>query len=391
GNGDEAGILTDCPRLTTIQGKFSVSGRAVVYNNTLLAVATGDDTSYSIPDGVTRLGSRSVYGVKELGVPASVNKITNSAFADTSTVNRDTLFVYFKGDTPPQCEDHPLGSPGGKSCSPVKVFVPAVIRDGSVDVVETNARIEQFRAAFGNDADLMKFAYYTEWPLVEGISITATIARKQGYVCDSDANYNVQSEWLPNEHIAVLYQVGGVNKRADARIVSVNESGVAKIRFGVDYETPDNTACTLVYPPSAAKDDNSGVKDMFEMKYSHYQDGTLAGCPDVQVGTGSIQTTTPGLSVSAALSPIYSIFRFHLDQSFPIISIGSGYEFLYTISRSEDIDVCYFALLGSPYAGNYFFDAESTTGSVYRGEVWVNFPAGKSLLIDVSMFKSDVD
>ena len=384
GNGDEAGILTDCPRLTTIQGKFSVSGRAVVYNNTLLAVATGDDTSYSIPDGVTRLGSRSVYGVKELGVPASVNKITNSAFADTSTVNRDTLFVYFKGDTPPQCEDHPLGSPGGKSCSPVKVFVPAVIRDGSVDVVETNARIEQFRAAFGNDADLMKFAYYTEWPLVEGISITATIARKQGYVCDSDANYNVQSEWLPNEHIAVLYQVGGVNKRADARIVSVNESGVAKIRFVVDYETPDNTACTLVYPPSAAYDDNSGVKDMFDMKYSHYQDGTLAGCTDVQVGTGSIQTTTPGLSVSAALSPIYSIFRFHLDKSFRSIVVSSGGVGLYGFSRSEDIDVCYFALSGSPEDRNYSINGEKD-GRQYIGSVLANFPAGKCVLIEVTM------
>ena len=165
---DAVGILTDCPKLTTIKGKFSVDDRALVLPLSkdifyLITVATGDDTSYCIPDGVTTICSRSIYGVKKLGVPATVNKILTSAFMFSES-NKDTVYVYFQGVTPPVCENHPLGPEDHKKCDHVKICVPPVINNGSVDKTATNARIEQFKQAFGNDGNLMTFAYYTDWP-----------------------------------------------------------------------------------------------------------------------------------------------------------------------------------------------------------------------------------
>ena len=126
----------------------------------MIAVATGNSTSYSIPDGVTIIGSRSVYGVKELGVPASVNKILDSGLS-VSLSSPDTVRVYFQGVTPPECGSQPLGD---IKCDHIKIYVPAVITGGSVDKTATDARIEQFRQAFGYDAAVMKFASYTDWP-----------------------------------------------------------------------------------------------------------------------------------------------------------------------------------------------------------------------------------
>ena len=364
GNGDEAGILTDCPKLTTIQGKFSVDGRAVVYNKTLLAVATGDDTSYSIPDGVTRLGSRSVYGVRELGVPASVTNIVNSALADTSRVDRDTIYIYFKGVTPPQCEDHPLGNDGEiDNCHPVKVLVPAVIVDGSVDVTKTKARIEEFKTAFGRNAARMKFSYYTDWPFDEGIHLTATLARKQAYTCDAIPKDSIPGIWFTNEHIAVLYEAGGVRKRADARITAVKPGGEATIRFTVDENAPEDLACTLVYPLSAAKEDNTGAISYGEMA-SNPQDGTPDGCFDVHVGSATFHTTNSVQTGKVKISPIYAIFKLSLasaiDADHPLTVKDNAGNVITTVKPKTGIDLAYVAMPVSPSTGKYYKFSAST-------------------------------
>ena len=302
-----SGLLTDCPRLTTIQGKFSVDDRAVVYNKTLLAVASGYDTSYSIPEGVTTIGSRCFYGMEKLGVPASVKEIKTSAF-EIPESRHDSLHIYFKGKNPPEtCEEDLLGD---RKSNVIRVHVPAVIVDGSVDVAQTNARIEAFKTAFGSDAARVKFSYYTEWPFDEGISVTATIARKRAYTGEI-ASDSLSGKWLKNESIAVLYEVGGVHKRADARITSVKPNGVASIWFTVDKNVPDNSdiACTLVYPLSAVNDANTGPKSYSDMANS--QDGTPYHCLDVHIGAGTIHTgDVPALSISTPLKPIYGVVRF---------------------------------------------------------------------------------
>jgi len=109
----------------------------------------------------------------------------------------------------------------------------------------------------------------------EGITITAQLAPKTGGATTravEDKTTYIEAKWAEHEHIAILYTVGSTKKVADAEITAVDGSGTATITFTVDGGTPDNTACTLVYPLSAAKDDHTGVKDAATLLAA--QDGT---------------------------------------------------------------------------------------------------------------------
>lgn len=150
----------------------------------------------------------------------------------------------------------------------------------------------------------------------EGITITAQLAPKTNGATTravSDGTDKIVSEWAKNEHIAVLYEVGGTKYAADATITAVDGSGAATIEFTVEDGTPDNTACTLVYPLSAAKDDHTGVKDAATLLAA--QDGTLSANLDVRVGAGTIQTSTPGLTVTTQPAAQFAIFKFTVKNS----------------------------------------------------------------------------
>ena len=152
----------------------------------------------------------------------------------------------------------------------------------------------------------------------EGITITAQLAPKTGGATTravSDGGNKIVAEWAENEHLAVLYEVSGTKKVADAEITAVDgTTGAATITFKVEDGTPDNTACTLVYPYSAAKDDHTGVKDAATLLAA--QNGTLSANLDVRVGAGTIQTTTPGLTVTTQPAAQFAIFKF-TTQSVP--------------------------------------------------------------------------
>ena len=146
-------------------------------------------------------------------------------------------------------------------------------------------------------------------------TITAQLAAKLAYtggeIADfTDATDNLTTmTWAVGEHIAILYEVSGTKKVADAEITAVDgTTGAATIQFTVEEGTPDNTACTLVYPYDAAKDDKSGVKDAATLLAA--QDGTLSANLDVRVGEGTIQTTTPGLTVTTQPEAQFAIFKF---------------------------------------------------------------------------------
>ena len=152
-------------------------------------------------------------------------------------------------------------------------------------------------------------------------TITAQLAAKLAYtggeIADfTDATDNLTTmTWAVGEHIAILYEVSGTKKVADAEITAVDgTTGAATITFKVEAGTPDNTPCTLVYPYSAAKDDHTGVKDAATLLAA--QDGTLSANLDVRVGAGTIQTTTPGLTVTTQPEAQFAIFKF-TTQSVP--------------------------------------------------------------------------
>ena len=121
----------------------------------------------------------------------------------------------------------------------------------------------------------------------------------------------IETKWAVNEHIAVLYEVSSTKYVADAEITAVDGSGTATITFTVDGGTANDTPCTLVYPLSAAKDDHTGVKDAATLLAA--QVGTLSANLDVRVGAGTIQTTTPGLTVTTQPAAQFAIFKFTLD------------------------------------------------------------------------------
>ena len=150
----------------------------------------------------------------------------------------------------------------------------------------------------------------------EGITITAQLAPKTSGATTravSEGSGKIVSEWAENEHLAVLYEVGGTKYAADATITAVDGLGAATIEFTVESGTPNNTDCTLVYPYDAAKDDHSGVKDAATLLAA--QDGTLNANLDVRVGAGTIQTTTPGLTVTTQPAAQFAIFKFTVKNS----------------------------------------------------------------------------
>ena len=158
----------------------------------------------------------------------------------------------------------------------------------------------------------------------KGITITATLAPKTAVtkaVADK-GDGRITVSWAQNEHISILYEVDETKYSADAEIISVDDEGTATIQFTVVDGTPDNTACTLVYPYSAAKDDKSGVKDAATLLAA--QDGTLNANLDVRVGAGTIQTTTPSLTVTTQPEAKFAIFKFTLsgpsiDATHPLV------------------------------------------------------------------------
>ena len=142
-------------------------------------------------------------------------------------------------------------------------------------------------------------------------TLTAKLAYTGGEIADfTDATADLTTmTWAVGEHIAILYEVGGTKKVADAEITAVDgTTGTATIQFTVEEGTPDNTPCTLVYPYDAAKDDHTGVKDAATLLAA--QDGTLSANLDVRVGAGTIQTTTPGLTVTTQPEAQFAIFKF---------------------------------------------------------------------------------
>ena len=145
----------------------------------------------------------------------------------------------------------------------------------------------------------------------EGITITAQLAPKTNGATTravEDKTTYIEAKWAVNEHIAVLYTKDATKYAADATITAVDGSGTATITFTVEAGTPDDTPCTLVYPYSAAKDDHTGVKDAATLLAN--QDGTLNANLDVRVGDGTIQTTTPGLTVTTQPAAQFAIFKF---------------------------------------------------------------------------------
>lgn len=212
----------------------------------------------------------------------------------------------------------------------------------------------------------------------EGITITAQLAPKDGGTTRavSDQSTYIKAEWAVDEHIAILYEVSSTKKVADARITAVDGSGVATITFIVDGSTANNTACTLVYPLSAAKDDNSGVKDYATLFAT--QNGALSASLDIRVGVGTIQAATPSLTVTTQPAAQYSIFKMTLkdiagsvDKSASeFIVRNSSNDIITTVTPTSATNKLYIALPNLT-TGTYWFSA-TVSGQPYIAKATVS-------------------
>ena len=217
----------------------------------------------------------------------------------------------------------------------------------------------------------------------KGITITATLAPKTAVtkaVADNGDN-KITVTWAENEHIAILYDKDGAQV-ADATITAVDgTTGAATISFTVVSGTADNTACTLVYPYSAAKDDKSGVKDAATLLSA--QDGTLNANLDVRVGAGTIRTTTPGLDVTTQPAAQFAIFKFTVknsdasaDINVSALTITIGTQD-YTITPASATSELYVAL-PAVSSQTVSFSATSSDSKTYTcSKDGVTFAAGK--------------
>ena len=233
----------------------------------------------------------------------------------------------------------------------------------------------------------------------EGITITAQLAPKSGNDATravSDQDSYIEAKWAVDEHIAILYEVSGTKYAADATITDVDETtGAATITFTVETGTADNTPCTLIYPLSAAKDDNTGLKDVDALLGA--QDGTLNANLDIRVGEGTIHTATPGLSVTTQPAAQYAIFKFttkNADGSATInvkpLTITTGAQ-NFVITPSEASSTFYAAL--PPLTGEAisFIATSSTNGHTnIAAYPSITFKAGKYYQSTIKMTEYNI-
>lgn len=175
----------------------------------------------------------------------------------------------------------------------------------------TTAALALMMTACSND--------YNEAALQPGagheITVTATIDADGGSALTravAESETTITSSLKADEEIAVLFSDGTTNLSRTATVKSVTD-GTATIEFTIPSSLANNTACTLVYPATAAKADNTDVKTYAELFAT--QTGVLSDDLDVRRGTATIQNDgiTASLSDATKLAAQNAIVKFSLS------------------------------------------------------------------------------
>lgn len=176
----------------------------------------------------------------------------------------------------------------------------------------TTAALALMMAACSND--------YNEAALQPGagheITVTATIDADGGSTLTrtvAESGTTITSSLAADEQIAVLFSDGTTNLVRTATVKSVAD-GTATIEFTIPTSLANNTACTLVYPATAANADNSDVKTYAELFAT--QTGVLSDALDVRRGTATILNDgfTASLSDATKLAAQNAIVKFSLSD-----------------------------------------------------------------------------
>ena len=144
------------------------------------------------------------------------------------------------------------------------------------------------------------------------LTITATIDTRDGSALTravADNGTTITSGLAVDEQIAVLFSDGTDNLKRIATVKSI-AAGTATIEFTIPSTLADGTACTLVYPATAANAANTDVDTYANLLAA--QTGTLGANLDVRKGTATILNdgTTASLSGTPSLAAQFAIFKF---------------------------------------------------------------------------------
>ena len=218
----------------------------------------------------------------------------------------------------------------------------------NMNKILTTAALALMMTACSND--------YNEAALQPGagheITVTATIDADGGSTLTrtvAESGTTITSSLAADEQIAVLFSDGTTNLVRTATVKSVAD-GTATIEFTIPTSLANNTACTLVYPATAANADNSDVKTYAELFAT--QTGVLSDALDVRRGTATILNDgfTASLSDATKLVAQNAIVKFSLsDGSNPLaaktltVKDGDG-NTLTTVKPSEAASDLYVAM-----------------------------------------------
>ena len=217
-----------------------------------------------------------------------------------------------------------------------------------------------FAACSNDDNDLAQQP--AEQPANDEITITATVSSDDGATTralsiDGD---NIASTWETADEFAILFNDGSSNVKRIATVVAPISGSTVTITFTIPASLASNTPCTIVYPASAANVANTGADVATALAT---QDGTIGNCPEVRVGTATIDKDNHSLSNVTKLDAQNAIFKFTLQDLSAAaksatefkVSDGSG-NVMTTVSPGSASGELYVALPVMA-AGTYWFNA----------------------------------
>ena len=251
----------------------------------------------------------------------------------------------------------------------------------NMNKILTTAALALMMTACSND--------YNEAALQPGagheITVTATIDADGGSTLTravAESGTTITSSLTADEEIAVLFSDGTTNLSRTATVKSVAD-GTATIEFTIPSSLANNTACTLVYPATAAKADNTDVKTYAELFAT--QTGVLSDDLDVRRGTATILNDgfTASLSDATKLAAQNAIVKFSLSYgTSPLaaktltVKDGDG-NTLTTVKPSEAASDLYVAMAPPATAATFRLEAIDGTFLYIYEKSGVTLSAGK--------------
>ncbi len=244
-------------------------------------------------------------------------------------------------------------------------------------------------AACSNNDDNDFAQQPAEQPAYGEITITATLDANDGASTRAlgiDGS-NIASTWKTTDQFAILYNNGTEDTKSIATVDKIDGTTVT-ITFTIPASLASNTPCTIVYPASAAKADNTGADVATALAT---QDGTIGNCPEVRVGTATIDKDNHNLTSVTKLTAQNAIFKFTLkdiagtsDKAATefIVSNASG-DVITTVTPASATNEFYVALPalavgtywfnatvgGKPYIAKATVSTATTAGNYYQTQV----------------------